>query len=660
MIKSQYIVASAGTGKTESLATQIENLIVNEKVDITQIALITFTNKATKEMRERLRDKLYARWEQGFDVRDQLDKINMAKISTIHIFCDEIIREYGLVMGISPNYKITSFSHETSAIIDAVIEQNYDKEICSQIPTYRIKDLLKNLYNEAKDKGITITEPRTTIQGDFWDTFRTYFYKLYKQANEQIEQAKREKNILTSNDLLYYAAKLVENKEIAKQISNKIKYLFVDECQDINYDQMRIFEELLAYLTLIIVGDEKQSVYAFRGSDKVAFQTLIKRMQEKGATKTIADVNYRSNDELITKINKIFNSKFYVGKSRLNFDNISLKINGKKAKNKEVLEIQYGEKIEEIIKKLAVRFENGENPCYNEIVVLCRTNREVNSVVEKLKENGVPAEIYSSKSIYKSKAIIDLYKVLKYLITDGELEKHELFYTDYYLASLKYFNEKHLYEIVDGLKYEAKRESISFIINRLLEISKINDYYATIGKEQYTANLNRLKEIIRELSSQGMSTIQIVDYLNIMIDTQQVEQEPETITKAQIIVSTIHTYKGLSADAVVLYNADKNLLRENNSPYEIDEITQKVYFNKNVIIPSNNAIKEDKEFQVVANKKLFEDMEEELRLLYVACTRAREKLIIASNNVESKIKFIIKNNPNYVSYIRWVLESKVF
>ena len=145
MTKSQYIVASAGTGKTESLATQIENLIVNEKVDITQIALITFTNKATKEMRERLRDKLYAKWEQGCDVRDQLDKINMAKISTIHIFCDEIIREYGLVFGISPNYKITSFSHETSAIIDAVIEQNYDKEICSQIPTYRVKDLLKNL-----------------------------------------------------------------------------------------------------------------------------------------------------------------------------------------------------------------------------------------------------------------------------------------------------------------------------------------------------------------------------------------------------------------------------------------------------------------------------------------------------------------------------------
>ena len=74
MTKSQYIIASAGTGKTETLATQIENLIINDNVDITNIALITFTNKATKEMRERLRNKLYAKWVQGCDVRDQLDK----------------------------------------------------------------------------------------------------------------------------------------------------------------------------------------------------------------------------------------------------------------------------------------------------------------------------------------------------------------------------------------------------------------------------------------------------------------------------------------------------------------------------------------------------------------------------------------------------------
>lgn len=659
MTKSQYIVASAGTGKTESLATQIENLIINDKVDISQIALITFTNKATKEMRERLRDKLYEKWEHGHDVRDQLDKINMAKISTIHTFCDEIIREYGLLMGISPNYKITSFSYETNAIIDNIIEQNYDADICGQVPTYRVKDLLKSFYNEVKDKGIIVNTEYQRKTNEFWDAFREYFFKLYSLIDRKIEQAKREQNILTSNDLLHYASKLIDDKSIAKKVTQKIKYLFVDECQDINHEQMRLFSTLMDYMTVVIVGDEKQSIYAFRGSDKVAFKTLIEKMQSQGATKSISDINYRSNDALIEIFNKIFNSKFRFGKWQLGFENIPLKSSKRSAKEKCVFEVNYNNTIDEIVKKVAVKFENGENPCYNEIAILCRTNKEVSAVVNTLKSKGIDAEIYSSKSIYKSKSIIDLYKVLKYLITDGEIEKHELFYTDYYLASLKFFNEKYLFEMAEGLKYEIKNESISYIINRLIEISRINEYYTAIGKEQYTANLNRIKEVVRDLSNQGMSTIQIIDYLNIMIETQQTEQEPETVAQSRIIVSTIHTFKGLSADAVVLYSADRNLFRENNAPYEYDELLQEIHFNKNVIIPNNTTIKEDAGFKQISQQRLLDYLEEELRLLYVACTRAREKLIIHNSNSESRLKYICEMNKYYTSYSRWIKESKL-
>ena len=659
MTKSQYIIASAGTGKTETLATQIENLIINDNVDITNIALITFTNKATKEMRERLRNKLYAKWVQGCDVRDQLDKINMAKISTIHVFCDEIIREYGLMLGISPNYKIASFSHEANAIIDKVIESNYNEAICKQIPTYRIKDLLKKFYNEVRDKGIDVSNPRIEPENTFWNGFREYFFNLHKLVDDRIEAIKREQNILTSNDLLRYATKLVEIPEIAQRISEKIKYLFVDECQDINYEQMRLFATLLNHMTVVIVGDEKQSIYAFRGSDKDAFNELVSKMQDSGANKTTLDVNYRSNDKLIQIFNKIFNSKFYCGKKQLKFDNIPLKNNGKKALDDSIFEIRYSENIEEIIKNLTLKIENAKNPCYNEIVVLCRTNREVNLVVESLKKKGISAKVYSSKSIYKSKAIIDLHKVLKYLITDGEIEKHELFYTDYYLSSLEYFNESHLYEILDGLKFEAKKQSLNYIINRLIEISRVNEYYAGIGKEQYIANLNRIREIVRDLSNQGMSTIQIVDYMDIMIDTQQVEQEPETVIKEQVIVSTIHTYKGLSADVIVLYNSDKNLFRENDSPYEFDEETQEIYFNKNVIVPNNNTLGEDGGFKALSYKKQLEDLEEELRLMYVACTRAGEKLILHNSRNETKLKYLCKMQPEYTSYTRWILNSKL-
>lgn len=659
MSKSQYIVASAGTGKTEALATQIENLIINDKVDISQIALITFTNRATKEMRERLRDKLYEKWENGCDIRDQLDKINMAKISTIHIFCDEIIREYGLLMGISPNYKITSFSYETNAIIDDVIEENYNSEICEQIPTYRIKDLLKSFYNEVKDKGYVVDCKYQRKTNGFWDAFREYFFKLYSLIDSKVEQAKREQNILTTNDLLHYASKLIADKRVAEKVTQKIRYLFVDECQDINHEQMRLFATLMDYITVVIVGDAKQSIYAFRGSDKVAFETLIEKMQEQGATRNVSDVNYRSNDSLIEIFNKIFESKFYFKKSQLKFSNIPLKSSKRSAKEKSVFEFNFGTPIDEIIKKVAVKLEYGENACYNEIAILCRTNREVGSVVNTLKSKGINAEVYSSKSIYKSKSIIDLYKVLKYLITDGEIEKHELFYTDYYLASAKFFNEKYLFEMAEGLKFEIKKESLSYIINRLIEISRINEYYTIIGKEQYEANLNRVKEIVRDLSNQGMSTIEIVDYLNIMIETQQTEQEPETVSKSRIIVSTIHTFKGLSADAVVLYGADKNLFRENGSPYEFDEEKQEIYFNKNVVIPNNTIIGDDVGFKDISQQRLLEYLEEELRLLYVACTRAREKLIIHNSNSESRLKYIREMNKNYISYSRWIKEAKL-
>ncbi len=656
--RMNYIIASAGTGKTESIIRKIEQLIIKEKIDISEIALITFTNKATKEMRDRLRQKLYEQWEEGLPIRDQLDKLNMTKISTIHAFCDDIIREHGLTIGISPNYRINSFGYELNAIIDKIVEKNYNSEICSKIPTYIIKDVLRGFYKETKDKGIRFILNQKD-QKDFWDDFRQYFYDLYAQLDNEMEKAKREKNVLTNNDLLYYAAQLVQNKNIASQIAEEIKYLFVDECQDINKDQMRLFETLMNYMSLIIVGDEKQSIYAFRGSDKQAFRQLIEKMKNHKAEKTIADVNFRSNDELIAIFNKIFNSKFRYQKNKLNFENIPLKSNGKKAKNKGVFEICYNKSIAEIIKMVTQNLECQKMPCYNKITVLCRTNKEVNQVVTELKIRGLDAEIYSSKSLYKSRAIIDLYKVLKYLITNSEIEFRELFYTDYYLSSIKYFNDSYLKEILDGLKFEIKKESINYVLNRLIEMSRITDFYTSLGKEQYIANINRTRDIFRDLSSQGLSNIQIVDYLNTMIETQQMEQEPEIVTKAPIIVSTIHTFKGLSSDIVILHNADRNLYRASNQLYEFDEQVNMICFNKNAMVLSNYTIKEDKYFETIRYRQIINNLEEELRLLYVACTRAREKLILSNKYDEDKIKYFIKENPNYVSYIRWVLESKV-
>ena len=130
--------------------------------------------------------------------------------------------------------------------------------------------------------------------------------------------------------------------------------------------------------------------------------------------------------------------------------------------------------------------------------------------------------------------------------------------------------------------------------------------------------------------------------------------------KTTFTISTIHTYKGLAADIVILHNADRNLFRNSNSLYEYDEDENSLAFNKNALVLSNYTVKEDEKFDNYQRKKFISYLEEEIRLLYVACTRARNKLIISNSNAESKIKYIIENNPNYVSYFRWILESKVY
>lgn len=650
------IIASAGTGKTETIVSRIEELIVRDNVDIMNIVLIAFTNKATKEMKERLRQKLLSRINDNDILHDQIDKINMASICTIHSFCDDIIREYGLRIGISPNYRIDSFNYETNMLIDKVVDDNYDDKICSKIPTYVIKDILKKFYKEMKDKGIKYNLNTSQANMNFWQVVKNYISDLYKKLDYEIELKKRENNVLTNNDLLNYAADLTKDESIAMKIAKKFHYLFIDECQDINLDQMQLIENLMRFVNITIVGDEKQSVYGFRGSNKKAFVSLVDIFKKYGADNFINDKNYRTNAELIKIINKIFGSNFYFHDKLLSFENIPL-VPRNKVQNDNVFEITYEKNIIDVVKSLAQNIDFQKNRCNNNIVILCRTNREVSNVVNNLKENNIKCQVYSAKSIFKCKAIIDLYKILRCLIRDSELENFEIFFTDYYLASVKYFSEKHLNEILEGLKFEIKNHSLNYIINRLIETTKICDYYSSIFKEQYNTNLNRMKEIIRELSSQGLSNIQIIDHLNIMINTQQNEPEAEVIFESPIVVSTIHTFKGLAGDIVILYNADKNLYRVTNSQYEYNENDNCLSFNKNAIVLNNYTVEEDENFERAKYINLIEGLEEGIRLFYVACTRAKKKLVIMNSRNKSKLNYIIQHNGDYISYYRWLIES---
>lgn len=180
-----------------------------------------------------------------------------------------------------------------------------------------------------------------------------------------------------------------------------------------------------------MVGDEKQSIYAFRGSDKNAFNHLIEFIKKHKGIQYNLETNFRSNAFIIEKVNNLFDKKFNYKKMKLEFNNQKLIPNANAQYLDKSVSVIFQHNISDIINILREK----ETVELKDIAVLCRTNREVMSVYGQLKRANIPVQSYISKSIYKSKIVIDLIKTFNYLAGGGNLQKSELFYTDLLIAS---------------------------------------------------------------------------------------------------------------------------------------------------------------------------------------------------------------------------------
>lgn len=648
-----YVLASAGTGKTELIAQKVEQLIINEGVDIDKIALITFTNKATAETISRIKTKIYNSWLNGnTKIRPQIDKLSMAKISTIHTFCDNILRQYSFEIGLCANYTIANLTLEKDKLANEIIKDNYNEKIFKVFPMYKIEKLLKNIEEKASDKGIDIVLNEIETKS-IWDELRNYFYKIYPIYEQKLEKLKFEKGIITTNDLIKYAVKILQNKNIKNHILNSIEYLFLDEAQDINYQQANLIELLISYgVKVFVVGDAKQSIYGFRGSDKNAFNHLIDYIKTNKGKQYTLDINYRANKFIVDKINNLFKRTFKFKHSKLSFENQKMIANNKNVV-KNSIQITFNEDLAETIKNLSLNIENHEKVSYNDIAVLCRTNKEVLKTYYILSKANIPTQLYISKSIYKSKVILDICKLFNYITGGGNLEKEELFYTDFYLSAIAHkLTEQEFYNKVDNTITTFKQSGLLLSLTQILEDCMLLDYYSKIDDKQSIANIQRFTEILRDLIDDNLTSMEIINYLNIMIISKQEEGQPQVHQKDSVTVSTIHSYKGLDNSVIIVNEIDNNLNKLHFADFHYTK-SEGLSFNKNNLIPNAN-IDNDKNFELAKKEIVIDNLEEELRLLYVAMTRAKNKLILNTRKSLDKIKYQIAMNKEYVSYFRWL------
>lgn len=668
-----YLRAGAGTGKTEVLVQKVLHILKNDpQVSLSNFAIITFTNKATEEMKDRISSILFSECvNKGFNgISDSgnLEIVNMADICTIHVFCERLIRRFGLQINIAPNFKVKSYKKEIANIISAVVNEYCGNSLLSDIPAYALERLLSAFFTHNSNHGIRIDEELSKIlsypsqENQYWNRFKILFLEIYNRVELEIEISKRKENVLTPNDLIRVTADLLKLPNVIDRVFEKYRYVFIDEFQDTNKEQFDLVNSLIKRkVKVFLIGDDKQSIYAFRGADVQNSQEmhLIVKNENKNGDKEYLSENFRSTREIIEVINSIFSHTFTFNGEPLLFpiEPLQTPSSAISDSNTSPILFEYGKPIKDIIQDVlnTTRIE-GRPAQYSDIAILCRRNFDMERIAKELKLSYIPICVAGGKGFYRTQEVIDTYKLLNAIIYNNEIALSEVQFTDYSKSVI----DTDINQLISEMQDIIRVETVDVSLTQLYERSGIIKYYKQKHNYQAVNNLLKLNELAQSLMNRdNMQPLQFVEYLHIMISTKQEEDEayiPE-IERNNGVVSlySIHKAKGLSFPIVIIPCCDNKLNRPITKPKFILNLKSdnpKIAFNSETL---SQSLPPDREYIRMIDFNVKEQLEEEIRVFYVACTRAKKQLVIASTNSEEQVVKTLKYR-DYASVSKWLLE----
>ena len=666
-----YLRAGAGTGKTYVLVEKILDIMSNDSsITLEDFIVITFTNKAANELKEQILSQLYEKWQHSNDpkIRKQIERYNLFEASTIHSFCEKIIRKYGNLKGIKSNFKIASFTENNTLIISKILNSYRNTPTLSNIPEYKMVDMIISFIKSVTNKGIEIDENFISKfkldlhNNDFFNEFKKVFLEICFKSKNEINKLQREKNIISLNNLVPTANYLIQDKEIAKRIKKIYKYIFIDEVQDIDTIQFDLIKSMSDIgIKLFMIGDEKQSIYAFRGADTNNINRINTLIGTNNKNNTLS-INYRTDPALLEIINSIFSSKFRFQNKRLNFPSQNL-IAGKKTDGcNNPFEVVFDKPISEIINDVVSYSKiHNKNIGFGDIAVLCRRNHDLEMIGKNLKSAHIPVEVIGGSGFFKKLEIIDTFKILNAVIYKNVININEAEFTCYFRSLTQSSDSTPFKDFINEIGAVCRVLSIESILEFIYDRSHIFDYLRTKNQYQAISNLLKLKDKARDMViTQMIQPIQFLEYLNIMITSQKDEDEAdilETDRKSGVVsVYSIHRAKGLKFPVVIIPNCDFNLTNFGPPPNILFDINDKNYvlgINKNYF--NKNAEYIDLRYDEIHKNKIKEQLEEEIRILYVAMTRAENKLILSCKRTKTQVTNFIKAPT--ISWIKWIIQS---
>ena len=583
---SILILAGAGSGKTRTITYRIAHMIENVGISPYSILAVTFTNKAAKEMRERVEELVG-------------DIAKACTISTFHSFGMRLLRMYAKEVGYNSNFTIYDTDDQKKMVKAILKGQNLslngvkltERDIVSMIS--KIKEQIKTL--------------------DEYSVMNKQIVEVYDKYNKVL----LESNAMDFSDILLNTYKLLQKPEILEKVQNKYKYIMIDEYQDTNNLQYKIIDLIARKSSnLCVVGDENQSIYGFRGANILNILNFETNYNNAKIIKL--EENYRSTTTILDAANELIKN------NKSSKDKKLWTQNGKGDLIKVLACDNARDEVSRIIEIIKKNHQNGI--AYRDMTILYRTNAQSRVFEEGLLRYSIPHKVFGGISFYSRAEIKDIIAYLSIIVNPqdelnlqriinvpkrkvGEkgIEKIITYARENNLNLLEVLShikeisgltvvgkEKllEMYDIIKELRDLSYIETASYIVQTLIDKIKYIDYI----KENYDdaeariENIDEFKNSILELEN-VVGELRLNEYLenvSLISATDDLEEKSDYVK-----LMTIHNSKGLEFPIVFLVGFE------------------------NEIFPGSRAMFEEKE------------MEEERRLCYVALTRAEKKLYLS-------------------------------
>ena len=564
------VLAGAGSGKTKVLTTKVAYLILEKNVSPDNILAITFTNKAAKEMKDRI-----------------LNMVGMVgykiQISTFHSFGLAILKKHYDKLGLSKNFTILDSDDSNVVVKNILKDRNYDEN-------YRaIRSIISNNKNALVDS----LEFARFVSNDY-DEMVLDVYQRY-------EDRLKMNNSVDFDDLLMLPIVLFRKyPNILKEYQEQYKYILIDEYQDTNEAQYLLAKMISAkYKNICVVGDDSQSIYSWRGSN---YKNILNFEKDYPDCKTVyLEQNYRSTKTIIEASNELIKNNVHRKDKNLWTD------------NEEGVKIEYhiasNEKDEAyyVIREINKLIDEGTK--LSDIAILYRTNAQSQNFEKELVLSNIPYKVIGSVYFYNRKEIKDLMAYLKLIYNkdddvslmriinvprrkigkmtiDKLREKANDLNVSLYDAidSGKELEFKNLIEELRSQKDEMTLANFIQLVLDKTNLIKELESENTIEAETRIENLNEFKTIAIQFE-ENYGIISLEDFLN---EISLVADITEYKNNDGITLMTVHSAKGLEFDNVFIVGLEESIFPHMNS------------FDSN------------------------EQLEEERRLCYVAITRAKK------------------------------------